>query len=339
MTTTGRRNPPALPDITRLDWPQARLVIWNHLNYQGDAYDGHPAPHQETHLLGASDALQFPDTPTDILLGESSDPGSGPSFAAEDHVHGAARGTPVALGAAAAEGSSQAFAGADHVHPRSVEVELNSAGALVRRMVNFLDSATVTAAVADNAGNDSVDVTLTATGSGLAPNTPQFLTLAADGGLTNERVLTPDEVTLHGVDGGAGLAFTLSQKDVLRGSKALTNATHTGIFKVAVPSGGHACGRVQVTIQIDDGTDFEAHSEVVDYAAVNKAGTLTIVATGAGAASAFSTGGGMAAVYSPLAGANEFTFRVRATSGLGAPSTLNCKYQVLEVTGRTLTAL
>lgn len=338
MTTTGRRHPPILPDITKLNWPQARLVIWNHLMYQGDAYDGHPAPHQATHLLGASDALQFPGTPTTIRAGITADAGAGPSFAAEDHVHDISTGTPVALGTALAEGTGEALARASHVHPRAIEVLKAAVLVAVRRMLNFIDSASVTVAVADNAGNDRVDVTLTATGAGLAPAAAQYLTLAVDGTLTAERVLTPDDSTLRGVDSGANAAYTLSQKDVLRGSKALTNGVHTGIFKVAVPSNGTACGRVQIAVHIDDGTDFEAYSELVNYAAVNKAGALTLTATAAGGASAFSAGG-MVVVYVPLAGTNEFTFRVRATSSLGAPSTLTCKYQVLEITGQTLTAL
>ena len=50
---------------------------------------------------------------------------------------------------------------------------------------------------------------ITTTSLGAAPNTPQFLTLATDSGLSNERVFTPS-TGLSAVDGGANGNYTLS---------------------------------------------------------------------------------------------------------------------------------
>jgi hypothetical protein len=58
-------------------------------------------------------------------------------------------------------------------------------------------------------GDGLGDVTITATGSGGAPTSAQYVTLATDGTLTNERVLTAGSgITL--TDGGAGSTITIA---------------------------------------------------------------------------------------------------------------------------------
>ena len=118
----------------------------------------------------------------------------------------------------------------------------------------------------------------------------------------------------------------------LRSSSILTNATPTPLFTIPVPSGGFSCGRAIITVQIDDGTDFEAATQLLDYAVVNKAGTLTRTLTALGLASAFSTGAGMALAYDTTTGTNEFTVRLQATAGI-APVTLLATWEVLDLTG------
>lgn len=164
-TARGRRTPPPLPELSKLSWEMARRVIWEHLKHQGDAYDGLPSPHADTHLLGGSDALQFPDAPSTIQAGLSADAGVGPAFAAEDHVHAVSTGTAVALGTAEGEGAGAALARAAHVHKRAIEVQVNDVLVATRRIVDFRDSATATIAGVDNAGADRVEITVNVTGA------------------------------------------------------------------------------------------------------------------------------------------------------------------------------
>jgi hypothetical protein len=110
-------------------------------------------------LIVASDEGQPPGwgdvTPATVIpdaTGDSGDPTTG--WAAGDHEHPIATDTTVALGAAAAEGTSSSFSRADHVHPRSVET---TNGGFVRRRINFGSGFTV----ADDAGNNEIDVSLT----------------------------------------------------------------------------------------------------------------------------------------------------------------------------------
>jgi len=83
---TGRRQPPPVPlgSTPRLDviWTNL-LELWKYV-LQG-SYDGHPAPHSDTHLATGLDPLERPGMPEG--LGDEPDPGGGPAYAYEDHVH------------------------------------------------------------------------------------------------------------------------------------------------------------------------------------------------------------------------------------------------------------
>lgn len=267
--------------------------------------------------------------------GSTGEPTTG--WAPLDHEHPMTSGTASALSTSSTEGTSAVPSRADHTHKRAIEVQHGGAAVGTERVLNLIDGSNVTWTTTDNAGSDRIDVTPSTTG--LAASSEQYLVLVASAALSSERVLTPDDSTLVGVDGGAGSAYTLSAKNTKRGSTAIVNATLTALFDVAVPSGGFACGQVLVTVQIDDATNYEAASELVTYAAVNKAGTVTATASTATASSrAQSTGAGITiAAYSLLAGTGKFTFRVRATSGLGAPSTLTCKWRAYDETGNAIT--
>lgn len=86
--TRGRRNPPDLPALTRLDWALAKKPIYELLRFLAqDSFDSIPAPHEETHLQGGDDALQTPEDPETLTLNAPTDVGEGPSYALEDHVH------------------------------------------------------------------------------------------------------------------------------------------------------------------------------------------------------------------------------------------------------------
>jgi len=93
----------------------------------------------------------------------------------------------------------------------NARVAVSKASALVgtRRKINFIEGSNVTLTIADDAGNEEVDVTIAATAASAAPVGASYVTLAVDGTLTSERVLTAGTgITL--TDGGAGLAATLA---------------------------------------------------------------------------------------------------------------------------------
>ena len=79
-----------------------------------------------------------------------------------------------------------------------------------RREINFIEGSGITITTADNSGSNRMDVTFDVVGGGGgAPTTSQYVTLATDGTLTNERVLVVGAGLLM-VDGGAGNNLTLS---------------------------------------------------------------------------------------------------------------------------------
>lgn len=84
----SRRTPPEIPEISRLNWNNARGAVHRALRYLSkDAFNSLPAEHASTHLQGAVDALQAPGTPTQIDPNLGADPGDGPTYALEDHRH------------------------------------------------------------------------------------------------------------------------------------------------------------------------------------------------------------------------------------------------------------
>lgn len=86
-----------------------------------------------------------------------------------------------------------------------VAVSKNS-GATVgtRREINFIEGANVTLTIADDSGNEEIDVTIAATGAAGAPSTIDYVVGTADAGLSAELVAT-DTATIDFVI-GAGLA-------------------------------------------------------------------------------------------------------------------------------------
>lgn len=84
----SRRYPPELPEISAQDWPQARGPVHRLLKWVSQSlYNSIPAPHQATHLVGGSDALQAPGTPLSVDVNQAASIGVGPSLAREDHRH------------------------------------------------------------------------------------------------------------------------------------------------------------------------------------------------------------------------------------------------------------
>lgn len=78
-----------------------------------------------------------------------------------------------------------------------------------RQQLNLIEGSNVTLTVSDNSGSDRVDVTIASTASG-APADAQYVTLATNGTLTNERVLTGTSNQITVTDNGAGSTVVLS---------------------------------------------------------------------------------------------------------------------------------
>lgn len=92
------------------------------------------------------------------------------------------------------------------------QLRISTAGTLTgtRRELNFIAGSGITLTPADNSGNNRVDLTIEATGGGGgAPMTAQYVTLANDTNLTNERVLVVGS-GLNMTDGGANGNVTLA---------------------------------------------------------------------------------------------------------------------------------
>jgi hypothetical protein len=114
---------------------------------------------------GMAELQGVPNTPEDIVLDNvgAASAGTGTAPATDDHVHAIPVGDPVGLGNANSQGSSGEVADAAHVHKRDVRVAKAGSDVGTRNRLNFVDGAGITATVADDSGNDEVDVTIAMT--------------------------------------------------------------------------------------------------------------------------------------------------------------------------------
>jgi len=108
-----------------------------------------------------------------------------------------------------------------------------------------------------------------------------------------------------------------ANRRVVAPAKTLSNNTTTSIFEVALPAGTMTGGTFTVTIVATDGTDVQAHSDIVTYAAVNKAGVYTtdIQSDTANDSVALSSGT-LAVTWSITTGTDKVIIRVNANSSL-----------------------
>lgn len=109
-------------------------------------------------------------------------------------------------------------------------------------------------------------------------------------------------------------------QDCLWQEKAVSNAAATALFDVAVPSGTTASGTAEYIMNVTDGTDYQSMSGYITYAAVNKAGTLTVTvnyATG-NDAKAVSGGSTLTLAWTASTGTNKFTVKLQTTTSLTA---------------------
>ena len=109
-------------------------------------------------------------------------------------------------------------------------------------------------------------------------------------------------------------------KNILVGkTKLLPDNTVTSVFEVALTAGGMAGGFFTATVIATDGTELQAHSDHVTYAAVNKAGVYTTQITNSNAGDAIANSSGTLTItWSIVTGTNKITISVNADSSLPA---------------------
>jgi len=99
----------------------------------------------------------------------------------------------------------------------------------------------------DNAAGSAVWVETTAAGGAGAPTNAQYLTLATNGSLSVERVLTPG-TGLTGTDGGAGGAYTLDVNWAAPGAAIGTGTPVAGTFTTVRATAASGSGKVDVLV-------------------------------------------------------------------------------------------
>lgn len=88
MSVKGRRRPPPVPALSKMSMEQGMREIEKWLRALSADADGLPPTHADTHLVGGTDPLATPGTPSTVTVNVAADAGDGPSFALEDHAHG-----------------------------------------------------------------------------------------------------------------------------------------------------------------------------------------------------------------------------------------------------------
>jgi hypothetical protein len=98
----------------------------------------------------------------------------------------------------------------DDATNQRVKLSKNGTPTATRPEINFIEGTGITLTQADNSGANRIDLTVAVSGAGGgAPLTSQYVTLATDVNLTNERVLTQG-TGLVITDGGAGNNLTIA---------------------------------------------------------------------------------------------------------------------------------
>lgn len=112
---------------------------------------------------------------------------------------------------------------------------------------------------------------------------------------------------------------------------ALTAATATTVFNVALANSKFMGVNCFITVTANDGTDFQSVSSEVSFDVVNKAGTLTIGAVNTRTNNVAASAGTLTAAYTAVAvGGNSVDVKVDAASSL-TETTLSATVTVLSI--------
>lgn len=121
--------------------------------------------------------------------------------------------------------------------------------------------------------------------------------------------------------------YVLQGNPYVTGVKAMPDNAATGIFEVALPASGMTGGEIRYTYTATGGGEFQAHSGVVSFAAVNKAGVYT-TAIGestllSGLEQAALSAGTLTDVWSIVAGVNKITVTANFDTSLAVAGSIN----------------
>lgn len=116
-------------------------------------------------------------------------------------------------------------------------------------------------------------------------------------------------------------------------AKTIVDGSATSLFDITCPAGAMIGGVFVFTIEASDGTDHQALSGIVSYAAVNKVGThtCTITQLSTTEAKAVSTGT-LTLTWTHVTGANKTTVKLQPTGSL-TETTYRITYTVFPAVG------
>lgn len=116
-------------------------------------------------------------------------------------------------------------------------------------------------------------------------------------------------------------------------AKTIADGAATSLADIACPSGSSCGGTLFFLVQASDGTDFQAISGIATYAAVNKAGTLTLTITyvAANEAKAVSSGT-LTLAWTFVTGTAKGTIKLQPTGSLTETS-YTVSYTVVPIVG------
>lgn len=121
-------------------------------------------------------------------------------------------------------------------------------------------------------------------------------------------------------------------------AKTIVDGSATSLFDVACAASALVSGVIFYQVQASDGTDFQSLTGMVTYAAVNKAGTLTLTITEATGNQAKAVSAGTLTLsWTFVTGASKGTVKLTPTGSL-TETLYTVSYTVLPVSG-TITIL
>jgi hypothetical protein len=143
-------------------------------------------------------------------------------------------------------------------------------------------------------------------------------------------------VTVGNTTAGTTLALKAEGYQTINGVVALTDNTATTILTVALATGEQSGGSMRYTVYADDATDFQTYTRNLTWAAVNKAGTITVDVDNGTPTSQANSAGTLTVTLGSTTGASLFNIQVTADTSL-TPTNLDCKFIAEEFGSQALT--
>lgn len=142
-----------------------------------------------------------------------------------------------------------------------------------------------------------------------------------------------DVISITSMTGTSGTAANTTQERsrVIGRFINLTESTATNLVSIALASGKVTGGTATLTVWASDGTDHQALTSEIRFAAVNKAGTVTATCTQTDGTTAASTGT-LTVTYDAIASGNNVILRANATSSL-TQTTLRSRIVITALNG------